>query len=180
MKLSASNLSLEYRLAYRFSMLAAQVTRCISDLYREHGLSVGGWRTLSIIGRYAPIHPSGIAERTSVDADKVTRAVDRLVANGLVARKIDPRDRRRIVITLTARGRRVHSEIDQVRRITEEKLQSVLTQDEVTRFYAALVKLEAQAMRIFPSRGAWRAMLRDSGAKTSPGAATRAKSRVRR
>ena len=182
MKFSASTLSLEHRLAYRFSMLAAQVTRCTSDLYRKHGLSIGGWRTLSIIGRYEPIHPSGIAARTSVDADKVTRAVDRLVANGLVARKTDPSDRRRIVITLTARGRRVHSEIDHIRRVTEEKLQSVLTQDEVARFYAALAKLEAQALRIFPTRGAWRSLV--EGTKGSqpekPGRARRIKAAAAR
>ena len=159
MKFSASNLSLEHRLAYRFSMLAAMVTRCIGDLYRKHGLTVGGWRTLSIIGRYEPIFPSDIAERTSVDADKVTRAVDRLVTNGLVARKVDAQDRRRIVLTLTARGRRVHSEIDQVRRVTEEKFLSVLTQEEAERFYAALDKLEAQANRIFATRGAWRELV---------------------
>ena len=164
MKFSASNLSLEHRLAYRFSILAAQVTRCTGDLYRKHGLTVGGWRTLSIIGRYEPIHPGGIAERTSVDADKVTRAVDRLVANGLVARKTDARDRRRIVLTLTALGRRVHGEIDQVRRVTEEKFLSALSRDEAARFYAALEKLEAQANRIFASRGAWRELVQGTSA----------------
>ena len=161
MKFSASNLSLEHRLAYRFSILAAMVTRCIGDLYRKHGLTVGGWRTLSIIGRYEPIFPSGIAERTSVDADKVTRAVDRLVANGLVARKTDAQDRRRIVLTLTARGRRVHGEIDQVRRVTEEKFLTALSQEEATQFYAALDKLEAQANRIFATRGAWREFVKE-------------------
>lgn len=87
-----------------------------ADLYRKFGLMVGGWRTLSIIGRYEPIHPGSIAERTSVEPDKVTRAVDRLVGRGLVARKADSKDRRRIVLTLTVHGRRIHAEIDGVRR----------------------------------------------------------------
>src|SRR3954471_8132025 len=98
------NLDLEHRTAYRFSMLAAQSTRCMADLYRKAGITVGGWRTLSLIGRYEPIYPSSIAERTSVDPDKVTRAVDRLVEKGLVARKVDNADRRRIALRLTARG----------------------------------------------------------------------------
>jgi hypothetical protein len=95
MKPTALNLDLEHRTAYRFSILAAQSTRCMSDLYRKLGLTVGGWRTLSLIGRYEPIHPSSIADRTSVDPDKVTRAVDRLVDKGLVARKVDSEDRAR-------------------------------------------------------------------------------------
>jgi DNA-binding MarR family transcriptional regulator len=165
--MKASNLSLEHRLAYRFSILAAQSTRCLGDLYRKLGLTVGGWRTLSLIGRYEPIYPSSIAERTSVDADKVTRAVDRLVAKGLVARKVDAEDRRRIVLTLTARGRRVHSEIDQVRRQVEEKFLSVLSPEEMARFNATLDKLEAQANRIFTGRGAWRELVGNASAPAS-------------
>lgn len=159
MKPARINLDLEHRTAYRFSMLAAQSTRCMADLYRKLGLTVGGWRTLSLIGRYEPIHPSSIAERTSVDPDKVTRAVDRLVDKGLVARKIDKLDRRRVVLTLTARGRRVHAEIDQVRRAVEEKFLSVLTKDELKGFNAVMDKLEAQARRIFTGKGAWRELV---------------------
>ena len=181
MKLPAASLDLEHRTAYRFSMLAAQSTRCMSDLYRKLGLTVGGWRTLSLIGRYEPIHPGGIAERTSVDADKVTRAVDRLVGRGMVARKVDARDRRRIVLTLTARGRRVYAEIDAIRRAVEEKFLSVLTRDEIARFTATLDKLEAQARRIFTGKGAWRALVGKSAARTtSSGRAARAKSPARK
>ena len=84
--------------------------------------------------------------------------------------------------TLTARGRRVHSEIDRIRRITEEKLQSVLTQDEVARFYAALAKLEAQAKRIFPTRGAWRSLVEGTKASLTakPGRARRPKAAAAR
>jgi DNA-binding MarR family transcriptional regulator len=175
MKLIAANLDLEHRTAYRFSMLAAQSTRCMGDLYRRLGLTVSGWSTLSIIGRYEPIYPGSIAERTSVDPDKVTRAVDRLVAKGFVARKVDAADRRRIVLTLTARGRRVYTEIDQVRRAVEKKFLSVLTKDEFARFNAALGKLEVQARRIFTGKGAWRALVRKTPAATSSARAAKAK-----
>lgn len=159
MKLSAAHLDLEHRTAYRFSILAAQSTRCMSDLYRKLGLTVGGWRTLSLIGRYEPIHPSNIAERTSVDPDKVTRAVDRLVEKGLVARKVDKQDRRRIVLTLTARGKRVYTEIDAIRRAVEQTFLSVLSKEELGVFNKVMDKLEAQAQRIFTGKGAWRGMV---------------------
>lgn len=175
--MKSSNLSVEHRLAYRFSILAAQATRCLSDLYRKGGLTVGGWRTLSLIGRYEPVHPGSIAERTSVDADKVTRAVDRLVSRGLVARKVDAHDRRRIVLTLTARGRKVHDEIDGVRRAVEEKFLSVLSSDELARFYATLGKLESHAARIFTGRGAWRELLQDAVGAPAPKPAKRRKAK---
>ena len=158
-KTANAGLDLEHRTAYRFSIMAALSTRCMSDLYTKLGLTVGGWRTLSLIGRYEPIFPGSLAERTSVDPDKVTRAVDRLVERGLVARKVDAEDRRRIVLTLTARGRRVFAEIDQIRRIMEEQFLSVLTKPELAGFNAAMDKLEAQARRIFTGKGAWRALV---------------------
>ncbi|MBS0336586.1 MAG: MarR family transcriptional regulator, partial [Proteobacteria bacterium] len=164
---SDHRLDLEHRTAYRFSIISALSTRCMLDLYRKLGLTVGGWRTLSIIGRYEPIHPGSIAERTSVDPDKVTRAVDRLVAKRLVARKVDSVDRRRIVLTLTARGRRVYAEIDGVRRAVEQKFLSVLTRDELARFNATMDKLEAQARAIFSGKGAWRELLPDVAARVS-------------
>jgi DNA-binding MarR family transcriptional regulator len=152
MKKSGIKLSLEYRSAYRFALISAQTTRSLTGLYRKHGLTVGGWRTLSLIGNYEPIHPSSIAERTSVDPDKVTRAVDRLVDKGLVARKTDNVDRRRVVLRLTARGRRAYAEIEKVRRDVEVEFLGVLTREELASFYAILDKLEAHARRIFTGR----------------------------
>ena len=150
---SAIKLSLEHRSAYRFALISAQTTRSLTGLYRKHGLTVGGWRTLSLIGNYEPIHPSSIAERTSVDPDKVTRAVDRLVAKKLVVRNTDKVDRRRIVLRLTARGRRSYNEIEKVRRQVEVQFLSVLSKGELASFYAILEKLEAQAQRIFAGKG---------------------------
>ena len=150
---SAIKHGLEHRSAYRFALLAAQTTRSLTGLYRKHGLTVGGWRTLSLIGNYEPIHPSSIAERTSVDPDKVTRAVDRLVAKKLVVRNTDKVDRRRIVLRLTARGRRSYNEIEKVRRQVEVQFLSVLSQGELASFYAILEKLEAQARRMFADKG---------------------------
>jgi len=171
MKLENPGLDLENRTAYRFAIMSAMSTRCVADLYRKQGLTVGGWRTLSIIGRYEPIYPSGIAERTSVDPDKVTRAVDRLVKKKLVARKVDHEDRRRVVLTLTARGKRVYAEIDNVRRVVETEFLSVLDAGELKQFHAAMDKLEAQARRIFNGKGTWRALLQ----KAPSGAGTHAK-----
>lgn len=144
---------LEFRSAYRFALLSAQTTRSLTGLYRKHGLTVGGWRTLSLIGNYQPIHPSSIAERTSVDPDKVTRAVDRLVDKGLVVRKTDKVDRRRVVLRLTARGLRAYNEIEKVRRQVEVEFLGVLSKEELASFYVILEKLEAQARRMFTGKG---------------------------
>lgn len=153
MKKSGIKLGLEHRSAYRFALISAQTTRSLTYVYRKHGLTVGGWRTLSLIGNYEPIHPSSIAERTSVDPDKVTRAVDRLVDKGLVVRNTDKVDRRRVVLRLTARGRRAYNQIEKVRREVEVEFLGILSSEELASFYAILDKLEAHARRIFIGKG---------------------------
>jgi DNA-binding MarR family transcriptional regulator len=94
----------------------------------------------------------------------VTRAVDRLVAKGLVAREADEADRRRVVLTLTARGRKVYADIDRRRREIDAEFLSVLSAAERKAFFATLDTLELQARRIFTGRDAWRALV-SSGSK---------------
>ena len=154
MKRRPSQLDLEHRLAYRFAVLSAMSTRSVAEVYRRHGLTIGAWRTLSLIGHYEPTHPGAISQRSSVDPDKITRAVDGLVRKGLVQRRLDAADRRRVVLTLTPRGRKVHDEIDKVRRALERRFVSVLSPQELERFNAALAKLEAHARLLFGARGA--------------------------
>ena len=151
---SGIKLGLEHRSAYRFALISAQTTRSLTWLYRKHGLTVSGWRTLSLIGHYQPVHPSTIAERTSVDPDKVTRAVDRLVQKGYVVRSTDKVDRRRVVLRLTARGLRAYNEIEKARRKVEVEFLGVLGKEELASFYALLEKLEAQARHMFKGEGA--------------------------
>jgi hypothetical protein len=69
--------SLERRLAYRFSILSTINLRFIASVCtRKLGLTTATWRILSIIGRYEPIFAGVAAQRSTMDADKVTRAVD--------------------------------------------------------------------------------------------------------
>jgi DNA-binding MarR family transcriptional regulator len=65
----------------------------------------------------------------------ITRAIDRLVDKGLVTRKQDPDDRRRVRLRLTAKGRRrsdelleiiVHRHGERVARLTPARRQEIL------------------------------------------------------
>jgi DNA-binding MarR family transcriptional regulator len=161
MKLPKSDLDLEHRTSYRFAVLSAMSTRCVADLYRRHRLTVGGWRTLSLIGHYEPINPGQIAQRTSIEPDKVTRAVDRLVAIGYVVRVPDQKDRRRVVLKLTVAGRRVYAAIERVRRTVERQLLAALSPSELGAFLRSLSKLEAQAHRLFERKNAGLEVIRE-------------------
>ena len=107
------------------------------------------------------IYPSEVAYHSSLEADKVTRAVDKLVAKNLVVRKGDRKDRRRVVLTLTPKGRRVYEEIESVRRAIERRFLSVLSAKEMNIFFDAMDKLQDNARRIFVGRDAWKAIVAD-------------------
>jgi len=161
-----AELDLEHRPAYRFSILAALSTRAMSGMLAERfRITVAGWKALSMIGAFGPISSGSVARRSSMDPDKVTRAVDQLVDKGLVARKVDPEDRRRVVLTLTARGKRAFTEIDGMRRQVDVEFLSVLSESERRNLFAALDKLELQARRIFTGRDAWRGLVGGTGRK---------------
>lgn len=60
---------------------------------------------LLVIGLEGGLHTvRGLAARLQVSKPVVTRALDSLTALGLVARRVDPHDRRSVLIDLTAGG----------------------------------------------------------------------------
>ena len=99
---------LEDFLPYRLAVLAHTTSRELSGVYGERfGLSIPEWRVLANLGRFGPLYAGELAERSSMDKPKVTRALQRLEAGGLVQRAIDAEDRRQVRLALTRRGRPV-------------------------------------------------------------------------
>lgn len=60
---------------------------------------------LRLIGRFPGIRPGRLAEIMHVHPSTVSGLLARLERRGLVDRRTDPRDRRRVHVGLTARGR---------------------------------------------------------------------------
>ncbi len=148
------------RTAYRFSILAARQTRCLSEMYAQiFDLPVSQWKVLPIIGYYGPMSAKEVGKRTSLEPEKVTRAVDRLVVRGLVTRRPDVKDRRRVVLSLASKGRELFEESEQLRGIIEEKFLGVLQPKERLAFHRVLDKLEARAMVMFDGKQAWRRII---------------------
>jgi DNA-binding MarR family transcriptional regulator len=148
------------RTAYRFSILAARQTRCLSEMYSQvFKLSVGQWKVLPIIGYYGPISAKEVGERTSLEPEKVTRAVDQLVARGFVTRRPDARDRRRVVLSLAANGKTVFDESEELRAIIENNFLGALEPNERSAFHRILDKLESRAIAMFDGKQAWRRII---------------------
>lgn len=90
---------------------------------RAYGLSAGGRQVLAVLdGVGGSLSPTAIADRLIITTASITSLLDTLQRRGLVERSPDVYDRRRVVVTITAEGRRV------IRRLLPEML---ALQDEV-------------------------------------------------
>lgn len=105
-------LVLDRFLPYRLSVLANTVSRANARLYADRfGITIPEWRVLAILGDSGPATSAEIRDRTAMDKVQVSRAIQRLVSARLVSRRIDPADRRRATIAMTAKGAGVYREI---------------------------------------------------------------------
>lgn len=76
----------------------------IRDILAIEGLTLQEWQVLFSVARHGPCHMAFITEHTLVDAAHGSRATMTLENKGLVARKDDPDNRRRKLISLTPVG----------------------------------------------------------------------------
>jgi len=75
---------------------------------RHHRLSRAGREALAVLdGAGQPLAPTAIAERLIVTTASVTSLLDTLERRGLVERRPDPTDRRRLLIVITPDGKAI-------------------------------------------------------------------------
>ncbi|MGI9261284.1 MAG: homoprotocatechuate degradation operon regulator HpaR, partial [Woeseiaceae bacterium] len=80
-------------------------------MLRDHGLTEQQWRVIRALADYDNIDASELARRSFLLAPSLTRILQHLESEKLVKRLSDVNDQRRSVITLTAKGRKLFSEV---------------------------------------------------------------------
>ena len=103
------------------------------------GAKLAALKALSDAGESLPL--SQLAGRLACVKSNITQLVDRLEADGLVARKLDPKDRRTKLAALTSAGRKAVKEGTQALEAAERDVLSRLTHDEAHQLSALLVKM---------------------------------------
>jgi DNA-binding MarR family transcriptional regulator len=160
---------LDRRTSYRFSIIARRQTRCLADMHASRfRLSVNGWKLLSVIGHFGPLSASEAGDRTSLELANVTRGIDTLAEQGLVLRRDDPSDRRRTILSLSAKGKRIHDKVEQVSRALEQELLRILHPAERDALDRMLDRLERRSAELFARNDAWRDILRGPVDTTAP------------
>ena len=81
-----------------------RITRRLAQVLAHHECSVERWRVLALLANGDRHRMTDLAEFTQLPPASLTRLIDGMVADNLVHRKADPRDRRRVLVHLTRRG----------------------------------------------------------------------------
>ena len=90
-----------------------------------------------------PLTLSQLAERLSCVKSNITQIVDRLEADGLVARQAQVRDRRARLAVVTAAGQKACKDGRRIQQKAEQELFKALTGDEARQLAALMGKLES-------------------------------------
>lgn len=136
-------LLLERFLPYRLNVLSHRLAKTLARRYeRRFGITIPDWRCLAILARQGGLTAGELAERTSLERVQISRATARLVGRELVARRIDPSDRRVIRLELTDAGRTLFGDIAEVARAWEQELTQALGLSERRTLERVLDKLE--------------------------------------
>jgi DNA-binding MarR family transcriptional regulator len=97
------------RLATSIMRVQQMVLAALDAAVKPLGITFARYEVLVLLSfsRTGSLPLSKVGERLMVHPTSVTNLVDRLEAQGLVARAVDPTDRRRILASLTPEGKRV-------------------------------------------------------------------------
>ncbi len=125
----------------RVSRLARHLDRARKQAFAAHDLETWEFDVLAALRRAGSpydLSPGRLVAETLVTSGTMTNRVDRLVARGLVERRPDPDDRRGVLVSLTATGRRtVDAALDEL-LVHERRILGALEGAEATRLADAL------------------------------------------
>src|SRR5210317_608148 len=104
--LDTASLGVVIRVMTLYRSFQRQATRALEPL----DLELWEYDVLSVLrrqGKPYALAATGLARETGLSSGAMTNRIDRLEARGLVRRKPDPHDRRGVIVSLTAKGRKL-------------------------------------------------------------------------
>lgn len=100
--MTSSREELAAEIQQRMVRLIAEVVLFNHAVSAKVGLGASDSQFMTLLQTYGPLTPRQLAEHTGLTSGTVTGVVDRLESQGLVTRRPDPNDRRKVVVTPSA------------------------------------------------------------------------------
>ena len=131
-------------LPYRLAVLSDRVSRRLSVEYgRTHGLAVAEWRVLVHLLRCGAVSIRDIHNCVNLEKPRVSRAVSRLEAEGLVQKTQGDGDGRLVAISLTDAGRTALADIIPAATRIERHLTVAVSPEDLDTFFHVMERMHA-------------------------------------
>jgi len=98
-------------LPYLLNRVTSRANQIWVKKLREHGLTIGRWHVLSVLTRYDGSRVGTIADLSGGEQPAVSRVIDQMERDGLVARKPSVDDSRAVEVWITMGGRELIDEL---------------------------------------------------------------------
>jgi DNA-binding MarR family transcriptional regulator len=102
---------LDDHLFFHFSQILSRRTRALNAGLKPHGLDYPRWRVLAVLHEHSGASMGRLADLTSADRTTLTHTLKLMEAEGLIARRERPDDRRSLEVSMTPKGQRVFTRI---------------------------------------------------------------------
>ena len=137
-------LRLDRQLCFALYSASSLVTRLYRPLLEPLGLTYPQYVAMLVLWEKAPQTVGSLGEALGLDSATLTPLLKRLEAGGLVSRKRDPADERRVLVEPTAAGMALREHAREIPRAL--LCQLPLSQDEAVDLHGTLTRL-SQALR---------------------------------
>jgi DNA-binding MarR family transcriptional regulator len=135
---------LETAIPYALYKVADDIQEAKNKAFeRDLALSPAEWRLLVAIGAFAPLSTKDLASHSRLGTVKVSRATDRLLRRGFVLKEVNARDKRLIIVTLSARGRTLFQQVVRAIRRWDESILVALSPQQQRGLATAIDRLQA-------------------------------------
>ncbi|HUB40489.1 MAG TPA: MarR family transcriptional regulator [Streptosporangiaceae bacterium] len=112
---------------YLLAMAGSKAHHLWADMLAQLQLSPSQFKVLRALGESGPLGQHQLADLIAVDPRNAVPLIDSLAERGLLAREVDAADRRRRVLTLTARGQKLAADLSSIGLEIEDDFFSPLT-----------------------------------------------------
>jgi MarR family transcriptional regulator, organic hydroperoxide resistance regulator len=143
---------IEQSLGYLVNALARAFARALGDRIRPHGVTPAQWAVLLVLWAEDGQTQTVLSRRVAIETPTMVRTLDRMERDGLVERRRDPRDRRRVNVTLTEHGRSLRDVLvpcavaaNEVATSDMDREERLLAVEYVRRMLVALTPLQREA-----------------------------------
>ena len=117
-------------IGYLVTLAQKLLHRGLGDGLQQHGVSVAQWAVLVVLWETDGLAQKELSERVAVETATLSRTIDRMERDGLVARVRSDADRRQIHVHLTEHGAGLWRELVPVAEANQDRALSGISDEE--------------------------------------------------